>query len=91
MKRFDMKYLIVLALIFTSMVFAQPNQQEQKVIKDTAQSIGIDLSFSREVTVSNIEEECLKNFKMKSPGLAQSTEFKNMATKYCVSEWKSLQ
>jgi len=86
-----MKYFIVLVLMFSSVVFAKSVQQEQKLIKDTAENIGIDLSFSREVTMGNIEEECLKNFKKKSPGLAQSTEVKNMATKYCVAEWKSLQ
>lgn len=86
-----MKYFIVLVLIVSSVVFAKPNEQEQKVIKDTAENIGIDLSFSREVTAHNIEQACLDNFKKKSPGLAQSAEVKNMATNYCVAEWKSLQ
>jgi hypothetical protein len=86
-----MKYLIVFVLIFTSAVFAKPSQKEQKLIKDTAESIGIELSFSREVTSSNIEEECLKSFIKKSPGLAQSDEIRNMAKQQCASEWKSLQ
>ena len=86
-----MKYFMVLVLIISSVVFAKPTEKEQKIIKDTAESIGIELSFSREVTLSNIEKKCLESFKKKSLDLEKTREIQSVATKYCVAEWKSLQ
>jgi len=86
-----MKYLIILVLLGSGLVFAAPTQQEEKVIKDAAESIGINLSFSREINQGNIAKKCQWDFKMLKLDIKKTPQVEEMARDYCVKEWKSLQ
>jgi len=86
-----MKYFIVFIFIVSGVVFAKPTQLEQKVIKEVGESVGIDLSFSREINLDNVEKKCLLGIKKRAMGIKKTPEVENIATEYCIQEWKSLQ
>ena len=86
-----MKYFLVFVLIVSSVAFGKATVQEYKTLKDAAESFGINMSFSREVTIENIEQECLAKIKTVKLGVEKTRDMQSKATGYCVSQWKSLQ
>jgi len=86
-----MKYFLVLIFVVSGAVFAKPTQQEEKLLKEAGENTGIDLSFSKETNLDNVERKCLLGIKRLTMGLKKTPEIESMATEYCVEEWKSLQ
>ena len=86
-----MKYLLVSVLILSSVVCAKPSSSEEKVIQETGESLGLNMSFSKEITQDNIERTCHKNVKRVAFSVEKTREVETLAAAYCVSQWKSLQ
>jgi len=86
-----MKYVLIIAIIISSIVLAKPNSSEEKVIQEAGESLGINMSFSREINVDNIERTCLSNVKRVAFTITKTQEIELIAASYCVSQWKSLQ
>ena len=85
-----MKRIAVSILIVSSVVLANPTEQDYKLVKEAGESIGVDLSFSREVNLSNVEKMCQSGFKTVPLSLEKTPQMEVMAVKTCVSQWKSL-
>lgn len=85
-----MKYVFVLILIVSSVVFAKPSEQEYNIVKDAGESIGVDLSFSRDVNKNNVEQICQDSFKKVFLSVKKTPEIEGIAAKHCVLQWKSL-
>lgn len=85
-----MKYAFVLILIVSSVLFAQPTEQDNKAVQDAGESIGVDLSFSREANINNIEKLCQESFKTTVLSVKKTPEVEAKAVMHCVSQWKSL-
>jgi len=86
-----MKYVLVMALILSSVVYAKVNSQDEKMIQEAGESLGSNMSFSREITIENIERTCLSNIKRVALTVEKTEEIETIAAAYCVSQWKSLQ
>jgi hypothetical protein len=85
-----MKFTFVLILIVSSVLFAQPTEQDIKAVQDAGESMGVDLSFSKETNLNNIEKMCQDSFKKVALSVEKTPEAEAIATTYCVSQWKSL-
>ena len=86
-----MKFFLISVLILSGLVFAKPTVQAQKKSEDAGESVGINLSFSREVNHNNIKQKCMAGIKRLFPGVMRTPEVENIALEHCISEWKSLQ
>lgn len=85
-----MKYAFVLILIVSSVVFAKVNEQDYKIVKDAGESLGLDLSFSKDVNKNNVEKICQDSFKKVFLSVEKTPEIEGIAAKYCVLQWQSL-
>ena len=85
-----MKRIAISILIVSSVVFANASEQDYKLVQEAGESIGVDLSFSREVNLSNVEKMCQDTFKTVSLSAEKTPQMEVIAIKSCVSQWKSL-
>ena len=85
-----MKRIAVLIMIVVSVAFANVSEQDYKLVQEAGESIGVDLSFSREVNLSNVEKMCQDGFKTVSLSVVKTPQMEAIAIKNCVSQWKSL-
>ena len=86
-----MRCFVILILILSSVVSAKLTVKEKKLVIEAGESIGVDLSFSREISASNVKQKCLAKAKKMSLDIKKTEEIETIAASHCFTSWKSLQ